>query len=267
MRNRLLHLAVLAIPMLCQAQSEPCAGQQPVDLGPVSAHAMVVGEMHGTVEFPNLVKRLACQLARSGKPVILGLEIDGSEQARLSAYLASSGSAADQAALMQSDFWTAPFQDGRRSQAMFSLIDHARRMRETGAAILIDAMDAPGFPARLSPQESFPDGYRDAFMALHVESRLSQYPDAAYVALMGNVHASKRKPPSGDRPEPMTYRLNLHTPIAAITGSWTGGSIWACWGPNVADCKIKSVSAARPRDDYDLSVPLGSLTASPPQSR
>lgn len=56
-----------------------------------TARIILVGEMHGTREFPALVARLACQALEAGRPLTLALEMPHEEEARLAAYVASDG--------------------------------------------------------------------------------------------------------------------------------------------------------------------------------
>jgi hypothetical protein len=188
------------------------------------------------------------------------------------AYMKTSGTPPDRKALTDSAFWNEKWQDGRRSQAMFSLIEHVRRMRQDGANVAIDAFDVQesDLPVPLTQDERLPRDARDAFMAQHIELRLAQYPKARYFALTGRLHAAKRmgvdaKWNSGA--EPMALRLNQRLPVFSIEGAWSGGVAWACWERDSADgCRAQAVDPSEPGDKFDLRIALGQLTASPPQN-
>ncbi|MBJ6762774.1 hypothetical protein JGU66_18575 [Myxococcaceae bacterium JPH2] len=81
---------------------------------------LLIGEQLGSNEMPQSVGDILCQLAETGLPVVLGLSIPATEQARLDAYLASPGAPANQDSLLAGRFWQRPYQDGRSSRASAS---------------------------------------------------------------------------------------------------------------------------------------------------
>ncbi|MGV6492816.1 hypothetical protein ACTUVK_003020 [Stenotrophomonas rhizophila] len=104
---------------------ERCTWPEAMPIRPL----VLVGELHGTVETPALVGELACAAAADATPVTVALEMDPTEQARIDAYLASAGTAADRSALLAGRFWTRTMQDGRSSVAMAALIERLRSLR------------------------------------------------------------------------------------------------------------------------------------------
>jgi erythromycin esterase-like protein len=272
MLKRILGLTGLALFPAAQALANPCSGSASLDLSKADARVLVLGEMHGTNEFAGLAKKIVCQLAKTEPFVILGLEFPHGEQARINAYMNSSGTPQDQKTLTDSLFWNEKWQDGRRSQAMFSLVEHMRRMRQAGANVAVDAFDVQESdrPEPLTQDERLPRDARDTFMAQHIEWRVAQYPKARYFALTGRLHAAKvmgvdAKWSSGA--EPMAMRLNQRVPVFSIEGTWTGGMAWACWERDSASgCTAKAVDPSETGNKFDLRVDLGQLTASPPQN-
>jgi hypothetical protein len=80
----------------------PSAGLEPLL---ADRDALLVGEVHGTVESPAFFAETACAALAGGRAVTVALEIPVAEQARLEAFLASPGGAADRAALLTGAFW------------------------------------------------------------------------------------------------------------------------------------------------------------------
>ena len=127
---------VLATSVLA-AHPEPC---QPIDgIRPLlePGTILLLGEIHGTEESPAFALHTACHAARSGLPVIVGLELRAVEQARVDAFLASSGTDEDRRALLAGSVWQAGYQDGRASHAMVDLIDGLRVMRGEGHEVRV----------------------------------------------------------------------------------------------------------------------------------
>ena len=272
MFKTMLSLAILALPLAAHAQDGPCQDRPTVDIPNTRERVLVLGEMHGTNEFADLAEKLLCQLIKTQSLVILGVELPHGEQARINAYLASDGGSKSLQLLTDSDFWNDKWQDGRRSQAVFSLIEHVRRMRLSGAPVMVDAFDSQ---ASDLPEPLIKDGVlvpeaRDAFMAHHIELRVRQYPEAKYFALTGSVHASKQRGAGAKwnaGKEPMALRLNERVPVFSIGASWTGGMAWACWDANdAAGCKASKLEAGDTGPGFDMGLELGRLTASAPQN-
>lgn len=149
----------------------------------ISAPILLVGEIHGTNEIPKFVGDVICNLQKSGKIVWLGLEIPTSEQANIDAYLDSKGELDDKKKLTSGVFWS--FKDGRSSQAVLSLIDQVRILKNGGIVINIFAFD------QMADGEDSFSNRRERGMAevLTKLQRLNQ--QALGVVLVGNYHARK----------------------------------------------------------------------------
>src|SRR3546814_10718647 len=65
---------------------------------------LILGELHGSVQAPELTAALVERLAAKS-PVLLGLEIYAQEQQRSERFLASSGDASARDALLAGEFW------------------------------------------------------------------------------------------------------------------------------------------------------------------
>ncbi|MDP1827550.1 MAG: hypothetical protein Q8L48_30040 [Archangium sp.] len=139
-----------------------------------AGEVVLLGEQHHTFECPRFAGQVLCAAAKD-RPVVLGLELEGTEQARLDAYLAG-GPASD---LVAGGFWQRVPGDGRESQAMLELITRARELTSAGRAVKVIAIDTD------------PAGNRDLGMATTVLAARAAAPDAPVVVLVGNVHVRK----------------------------------------------------------------------------
>lgn len=184
---------------------------------------LLVGEVHGTNEAPALVGDLACASAKSGNAVVVALEVPIEEQARLDRFLTSDGTDADQKALLNSEFWTRQPQDGRSSAAMLKLLHQLRTLRAEGAQISVLAVD-DGMA-----------GSRDAGMAMRI--RAAHSGGTAVIALLGNVHASRKKGHQGMPDyEPAGYLLSDRNPHSIYVRG-PAGTAWVC----VPECGVTPI--------------------------
>lgn len=235
-----------------------------------SARIILVGETHGTREYPALAARLACAALDGGRPVTLALEIPQDEETRLAAYMASNGGEDARAALTSgSRFWE-KVPDGRPSMAMLALIEQARRWREQGLPIQLLAIDKPRAAA----------GTRDEHMAASVRRASLVAPEMVVIALTGNGHNRLLPfPPSG--PGGRTVRIDTPMGVllrdlgpASIGGALERGTFFGC----APDCRVHGAEHEGPaiavpsiarapdlgRGPYTHIVELGATTASLP---
>ena len=80
------------------AVAAPCPSIDGLDPLIEPGRILLLGEIHGTVESPGFVLDVACHTVRAGLPLVVGLELDASEQDRVNVYLQSDGSPADRVA-------------------------------------------------------------------------------------------------------------------------------------------------------------------------
>lgn len=260
--------AQLQVP---STKAAPKPSAEGLVLQAVGDHRIVLlGEMHGTRETPALAGEVVSHYAVTHIPVLLGLEVDHSEQAAVEHYLASNGDAQARRALLAGEQWLAPF-DGRDSKAMYELIDHVRELRTTGAKIdIVYFDDADADMSR-----------RNRHMADTLRAAAARNPDAMLLVLTGNVHAMTREPPDdmyldGKRIEPpvtMGRYLSDLQPLS-IDVYAASGDYWAC--PHAGTCERQAVrpqapqaetrmQKAPPRESaWDFSLTLPEFHASTP---
>lgn len=233
-----------------------------------SARIVLVGEMHGTHEYPALVARLACAALEHGRAVTMAFEMPSEEEARLAAYLASDGGPEARTALIADSWFWHKVRDGRSSGAMLLLIEQARRWREAGKPVQAIAIVMP------RGGSTAPGAY-DAHMAERVRQAAAATPGALLLALTGSMHSRLTPPdhpgPHGAIPTPMGVLLRDLDPVSISTAHHRG-AFFGC----MPDCRVHDsadaglalpVPVIRPapsRGPYTHIVDLGATSASPP---
>lgn len=221
----------------------------------------LIGEIHGTNEIPALAVEQACVLAKSGREVILALELPHDEQTAIDRFLASEGKQPDREQLVSSSFWQSEkLNDGRSSIAMLDLLGRVRALRSNGAKISILVNDG------------FENKDRDMAMAQALLAARQSFPQAAIIGLFGSFHSSKSSGRERYPHEAIGYRLRSLQPLT-IYVNFTG---WA-WGCTQKACGVMRVGVVSPNavffkfipgDDiehaHDGVVNLPKVTSSPP---
>jgi hypothetical protein len=175
--------------------------------------AVLIDETHGTREIPQFVGDLACQAARSGLTVHIGLEISRALQPDIDNYLRTG----DRDALLASEFWSVepPFADGRSSWANVWLLERVRTWRHA-------EMDAHIF---LYGNSAGQEGGADYAMARNVEAHFAAHPSALLFVLGGGAHTLKLGPPIG--PSMAIYlESRAIVPFRSLRWHRDGGQSW-----------------------------------------
>lgn len=168
------------------------------------------GEMHGTVEAPAFIGNAACRAAQNGHEVLVGLEIPNTEQARVDAFLASTGDEVAVTALLEGTFWT--FQDGRSSKAMLALLDQLRQLKQGGAQIGVVLFDGT-----MAPDQ------RDPTMASNLIAAIERSPKAVTLGLTGNIHSRV------SAESYMGWHVRQKYPhLRTMNIAYSGGTAWVC---------------------------------------
>jgi hypothetical protein len=223
--------------------------------------AIIFGEWHGNAETPRLVGVVATALVLRGA-MRLALEIDHREQELIDGFLA----AGERAMLLRGPFWREP-QDGRKTVAMVDLIDAVGALRRSGQDIGVIAIDDGGADDR------------DAAMATRLGEAMAREPTAAFVVLVGNVHARRCPHPDFPTQQPMAQRLiDAGHKVTCLDGRYGRGTSWcilvdrdgALYPPGsraiAHDGPLPNGIVLAPTDDgaYDGTFTVESPTASPP---
>lgn len=236
---------------------------------------LLLGEMHGTAESPAFLGNAVCLALRAGRPVTTALEIPREEQDRVEAFLASAGTESDRDALLDSPFWHADYQDGRRSEAMLSLLDELRRLRQGGRPLQVKLIDRVESPT--APEE------RDRWMGEALAQAFDETPQGVVIALTGNLH-TRVSPgtPWDPNYKPAGFVLASRRPDLHVTSldvSYQGGTAWFCTSAEPASCGVRTVRGRadaqtgrvvlhpQVTNGYYGFYEVGTLTASPPALR
>jgi hypothetical protein len=227
---------------------------------------LIIGELHGTRELPAAVGTLACMASRHG-PVVVGVEL--SAHPTFDAFLASDGGEAARTALLSAPAWREPMQDGRTSEAMVLLVERVRQLRQQGRDVELLAFDASETRSQT----------RDRAMADLVLARRAVRPDAAFVLLMGNLHARKVAGSPWKPSDGYGWLASLIAEqVVSLDASYPAGTAWLCTDLDAASCAVNTVQpTSRPTRSlavrleagraYDGLLDVATVTASPPAVR
>ena len=177
---------------------------------------LVLGEVHGTREFPDLVSSLVDRVAASGRPVRLCLELaHGDLQPDLLARLAAGADGLD---------WWRRFHDGRSSRAMAELVDHVWCLGACADVacygLLNDTFDETDMPRW------------ERIMADRLVDTVRRHPDAFVIALVGNGHSRVDDVDSPYPTAPMAALARAELPdLRGLQIVTSGGTAWLCTDP------------------------------------
>ena len=217
---------------------------------------ILLGEIHGTNEIPDLTLLLIEKVLKKTIPVTLFIEHAKKEQVAINTYLKSIGSQTDKDSLTKHDFWQRKTQDGRTSMAMLELIESIRSLKSNYADIEIVLIDNPS------------SSDRDKFMYETIVANMNSDTTRSYIGLVGNYH-SRLKTGSGSLGSLLKeYNINL----LSLCFSYSGGTAWVC---SKGECGIKTIKGQgfaekykiysfQNLTNYDGFLEIGNISASPP---
>ncbi len=223
---------------------DDCARVDGIDRVLADNGVVILGEIHGTSEAPVLAGTLVCHGLRTGRSVILFLELPETEQPRLDRYLQSEGRIADQRRFLEGSFWIRSYQDGRTSTAMLNLIDLARKKIAAGASLSVVFMDRPQAGRQ-----------RDRVMADNIIKVAGDHPDNLLLILTGNLHA--RVTPGQQRMARRVKDALSQRRVVALNLRHSGGTAWLCLSG--APCGSQQLRGRR--EGANLKVELSDLAA------
>ncbi len=175
---------------------------------------IIVGEIHGTQEVPELFGTLVCRAANKGFTVKVGLEFPETEQPIAQAVFRAADEEQAEQVLRSSAFFQRSYQDGRSSEAMAKLILKLRALRKAGRDVHAYCFD---------PVDS---GERDWEMAERIASERKKAPQSAFFVLTGNLHARKDKMPDFNFSPMGSPLVDLGVTFLNLEAVTSGGSAW-----------------------------------------
>lgn len=221
---------------------------------------ILVGEMHGTREVPQLMATLVERYAQHG-PVLLGLELPRDGQVALKAYLRSEGSTRHRNALRAQRFLQPAdgHNDGRRSEDVLDMVERVRVLRAAGRDVAILPFDVTLSGGGAEE--------RDRDMADYLRSAYRALPRGRLVVVTGNVHAMHVRP---DFPDAAKFQTPMGSHLAdlspySVDVNAVAGEFWACapgCGPQPARASSSRSGPASGafRDSFDYQVVLPRFT-------
>jgi len=232
---------------------------------------ILIGELHGTAEAPQAVGEMACAASERG-PVVVALELEGTLQPTLDAFITQPDEASALATLEGSSLLNRAVQDGRTSEALLALLNRVRELKGTGRDVSLHLFQ----PNSLLNGEGLDQSWYELNMGYLLGQARQKRPDARIIALAGNIHARKTAfedypdigvPAAGHLPARETLSLRI---------AQQGGFAWNCsrdsCGVNPSrasyDAEVRGVILTPPDGGgYDGVLALGPWTASPPITR
>lgn len=230
---------------------------------------LALGEIHGTAESPTEVGDLTCLALKRGLETTVALEWPRSDQAAVDRYLSGEGSSEERASLLELDFWSRDYQDGRSSQAMFNLLERLRGFKADGLPVKVVLLDDPTVPSN-----------RDRAMADRLLAAAAGK-KGLVVSLTGNLHnrLTQGSPWNADY-VPMGHLVKKELKgrkLISLDLTHDGGSAWICTGSSAADCGSRRLKGSPgdvgikldsvPNSAFSGTCHLGAITASPPAAR
>lgn len=234
---------------------------------------ILVGEVHGTNEVPQLFANIVASVAKKQKKVGVFLEISQDAQSAIDAFLKTS----DESILRKNSFFQRELQDGRSSKAMVQLLRGLAKLSN----VTVFCMDP------LEEKSSIMAQQRDTGMAAFINAHQADFDTV--LALTGNVHSSTALGTPWDLAfRPMGYELKAMAKelpegsILNILVRYGKSEAWNCRESHRRSCKayrsidrdspyVHAVSFANyfvwelpDKDGHSASVFLRSTTASSP---
>jgi len=193
----------------------------------------MLGEIHGTNEFPQLVYDYVKKLSNDHKSVHLLLEIPTDNQVLIDQFLKKHNSNNQITSLTNSYFWQRKTQDGRSSKAMLNLISNIKAFNKSASIpIAISTFSAPPTKEQSTDQAYFHN----------VMKIINNSNNDMYVIYTGRIHARKNFELQANQPLLATLLQN-HVKVLSYQLIAGNGSFWACYlgQYNKVDCGVKEL--------------------------
>jgi hypothetical protein len=172
---------------------------------------IVVGEMHGTTEVPQLVLRLAKLIREDEKSLTVALEIESNLQPQINTFMKTG----EFEKLFEYDYFKWP--DGRSSMAIGELMKGLRNL----GSVKIVCFDADrGLGSDIN---------RDSIMAINLADSFTY---GKMIVLTGNVHANLKagywRPDFKSAIYHFKRMKNLNEQLVSLNTYFDDGTIWNC---------------------------------------
>lgn len=221
---------------------------------------VVLGEIHGTREVPELVGELACHLSEHGQ-VLVGLEVPRWLTEDIEAFV--DGEVGSQA-LLADEYWQSAIQDGRQSRGMLNLLRRIGEVAATGRQVVARGFDDAVMVFEGEPP---PEHTRDELMARNVLRYRSESASDFVLVLVGNHHARRSSSPG-----PSMATLLPESETLTVDVRFLRGDAWNCRDRKCGVHALPSRDRTSPllrlktisSGPYAATIVLPEATASPP---
>lgn len=232
---------------------------------------LIIGELHGTQEFPRLVADVAAAALPQGK-VVVALELSADAQLVVDNYIESNGTTDDRTALLSHGVWQS--EDGRTSAAVVELVEACRRMAQQDASLTVALIDARRDEWATADRDFAIR--RDQLMA---DRLMAAGAHGAVVALLGNIHARLDNDfvlPMPTGYEPVAALVKQRREVVSLLGVHAGGTAWCLMdrgqGPSAGAHPVRGqdrgperfLSVTDPCQGYSGVAYVGPVNDSPP---
>lgn len=241
------------------------------------AEFVVFGERHGTREAPAFFGSLACNLARNGERILIGIEFGPYYNDALQA--AWNANEEQFESLLLDAGWRGR-RDGVGSQAMFEMLSGLHRLRSEGYAIDVVAFNGVQDEDQRARFADLPSqGPHEAAQAENIGRAAKAGSYDRVLVLVGNLHALKEPYNFGSgRFDPMARRLEAYGSVLSFSMRHAGGTNWSCQrecAANPAEANgffdrkpfvaFNNEQADWLSSKYDGFYWVGAISASPPK--
>jgi hypothetical protein len=204
--------------------------------------ALLLGEMPGTVESPQFVADLLCNVVASGRSAAVALQLPELESGVISRYLDSEGATEDRDELLSGARELTRYQDGRFSEAMVRLVESIRALRARGGKVEL-RLFVPTEVDSIARQNL---STVERPMAVNLWEAIEELEADLFIVLAGLTHSRVIRGTEMD-PEykPMGFILSQWNPewrLLSLALSHSGGTTWMCTTRSEIDCRAVPVT-------------------------
>lgn len=246
--QKLTSIFLIALIFTTNVQAQTCSPiPEQLERLLTPGKVLFVGETHGTVQMPNSFYDVVCAASNRGLDVLVALEITTELTQDYQRFIHSDESAIEEVRerILSSGTWQSDiqYQDGRRSIAMFNLLESLRELYSENKNIEIF-----GFDGSFDDPNQHDPNQRDRKMSEKILARVN--PDKLVLAYSGWIHSMIEHwtPWSPELGNAAAYVKELHLNTESVRLLHTGGKAWACQG----DCGVKEIERTSPDSDRSM---------------
>lgn len=240
----------------------PCADIRNIDtiLKPNTPQILVFGEVHGSQETPDFMKNVVCHAINTGRPTVFVIEFSPSNFAPVEQFLYSDAPNARED-LLRHSYWMSGNQDGKRSIAMFNMIEDTKLYAQDFPHFKMAGYDQEHDDS-ISNRDLSSDQQTNAraiVMSNNLITLAHDNPEAKIIVLTGNFHSGRYGQPrkadinsSGNMisylPRDLYWSFNMNAPR---------GTVWLWMSsvtPSIANIDPSFIVDGKPIKDRAITL-------------